>query len=313
MISSLLRLDSITSKKSSIVTIGTFDGVHIGHQEILNQLIEISNKERLESVVLTFFPHPRMVLQKDSKIKLLNTIDERKELIAKTGINRMVVQKFTKEYSRLTAIEFIRDILVNKLKAKIVVVGYDHHFGRNRSANIEDLREYGVAYDFRVIEIPVQDIANVAVSSTKIRDSLSVGDVTTANKYLGYPFMLTGTVVKGNGLGKTINFPTANLQIEENYKLVPKKGVYIVNAILNNRLIYGMMNIGKKPTVKGKKKTIEVHFFGIDQDIYGEKLQVNLLKRIRNEEKFDSIQDLQHQLTKDKQIALEYIESIKSE
>ena len=267
----------------------------------------------MESVVLTFFPHPRMVLQKDSKIKLLNTIDERKELIAKTGINRMVVQKFTKEYSRLTAIEFIRDILVNKLKAKIVVVGYDHHFGRNRSANIEDLREYGVAYDFRVIEIPVQDIANVAVSSTKIRDSLSVGDVTTANKYLGYPFMLTGTVVKGNGLGKTINFPTANLQIEENYKLVPKKGVYIVNAILNNRLIYGMMNIGKKPTVKGKKKTIEVHFFGIDQDIYGEKLQVNLLKRIRNEEKFDSIQDLQHQLTKDKQIALEYIESIKSE
>ena len=254
-----------------------------------------------------------MILQKDSKIKLLNTIDERFDILNKLGLDKIVVQKFTKEYSRLTAIEFIRDILVNKLKTKIVVVGYDHHFGRNRSANIEDLREYGEAYDFKVIEIPAQDIANVAVSSTKIRDSLSVGDVTTANKYLGYPFMLTGTVVKGNGLGKTINFPTANIHIEENYKLVPKKGVYIVNAILRNRLIYGMMNIGKKPTVKGKKKTIEAHFFGLDQDIYGRKLQVNLLKRIRNEEKFDSIKDLQHQLTKDKQAALDYIESIKNE
>ena len=269
--------------------------------------------EGLESVVLTFFPHPRMVLQKDSKIKLLNTIDERYDILTDIGIDRIVIQKFTREYSRLTAIEFIRDILVNKLKAKIVVVGYDHHFGRNRSANIEDLKEYGEVYNFRVVEILAQDIANVAVSSTKIRNALSKGDVTKANKYLGYNFMLTGTVVKGNGLGKTINFPTANISIEENYKLIPKKGVYIVNAILEDNLVYGMMNIGKKPTVKGKKKTIEVHFFDYNKDIYGQKLQINLLQRIRNEEKFDSIKLLQDQLIKDRQFTLAYIDSIKNE
>ncbi len=254
-----------------------------------------------------------MVLQKDSNIKLLNTIDERYDILTDIGIDRIVIQKYTQEYSRLTAIEFIRDILVNKLKAKIVIVGYDHHFGRNRSANIVDLKEYGEVYNFRVIEIPAKDIANVAVSSTKIRNSLSKGDVTKANKYLGYNFMLTGTVVKGNGLGKTINFPTANIHIEEDYKLIPKKGVYIVNAILEDNLVYGMMNIGKKPTVKGKKKTIEVHFFEYDKDIYGQKLQINLLKRIRNEEKFDSIRLLQDQLIKDKQFALAYFDSIKNE
>jgi len=297
----------------SIVTIGTFDGVHVGHQEILKRLISIAEIEGLESVVLTFFPHPRMVIQKDSNIKLLNTIDERYDILTEIGIDNIVIQKFTQEYSRLTAIEFIRDILVNKLKAKIVVVGYDHHFGRNRSANIEDLKEYGEVYNFRVIKIPAKDIANVAVSSTKIRNALAKGDVTKANKYLGYSFMLTGTVVKGNGLGKTINFPTANISIEETYKLIPKKGVYIINSIIEDELIYGMMNIGKKPTVKGKKKTIEVHFFDYEKDIYGQKLQINLLKRIRDEEKFDSIQLLQEQLQKDKQLALAYIETIKNE
>lgn len=301
------------TNKASIVTIGTFDGVHIGHQEILRRLISIAEIEGLESVVLTFFPHPRMVLQKDSNIKLLNTIDERYDILTDIGIDRIVIQKFTQEYSRLTAIEFIRDILVNKLNAKIVIVGYDHHFGRNRSANIEDLKEYGEVYNFRVIEIPAKDIANVAVSSTKIRNSLAKGDVTKANKYLGYNFMLTGTVVKGNGLGKTINFPTANISIEEDYKLIPKKGVYIVNAILEDTLVYGMMNIGKKPTVKGKKKTIEVHFFEYDKDIYGQKLQINLLKRIRNEQKFDSIRLLQDQLIEDKKFALAYFDSIKNE
>ena len=301
------------SNKASIVTIGTFDGVHVGHQEILKRLISIAEIEGLESVVLTFFPHPRMVLQKDSNIKLLNTIDERYDILSDIGIDNIVIQNFTQEYSRLTAIEFIRDILVNKLKAKIVVVGYDHHFGRNRSANIEDLKEYGEVYNFRVIEIPAKDIANVAVSSTKIRNALAKGDVTKANKYLGYNFMLTGTVVKGNGLGKTINFPTANISIEESYKLIPKKGVYIINSILEDKLVYGMMNIGKKPTVKGKKKTIEVHFFDYEKDIYGQKLQINLLKRIRNEEKFDSIELLQEQLHKDKRLALAYIETIKNE
>ena len=287
--------------------------MHVGHQEILKRLISISEKEGLKSVVLTFFPHPRMVLQKDSKIKLLNTIDERKQILTDLGIDKIAIQKFTKEYSRLTAIEFIRDILVNKLKAKIVVVGYDHHFGRNRSANIDDLKEYGEVYNFKVIEIPAQDIANVAVSSTKIRNALAKGDVSKANKYLGYNFMLNGTVVKGNGLGKTINFPTANISIEENYKLIPKKGVYIVNSIIHGKTIYGMMNIGKKPTVKGKTKTIEIHFFDFNKDLYGQELRINLLKWIRKEEKFDSIHDLQTQLNKDREYALEYIDSFTNE
>lgn len=287
--------------------------MHIGHQEILKRLISLSKSEDLQSVVLTFFPHPRMVLQKDSKIKLLNTIDERQQILSDLGIDKIVVQKFTVDYSRLTAIEFIRDILVNKLHAKIVVVGYDHHFGRNRSANIDDLREYGEVYNFRVIEIPAQDIANVAVSSTKIRKALLQGDIETANKYLGYNFMLNGTVTRGNGLGKTINFPTANIIIAEKYKLIPKKGVYVVKSEIGNKTYFGMMNIGKKPTVKGRKKTIEVHFFDLDDDLYDKKLQVSMLKRIRNEEKFDSIQDLKIQLEKDRNFALSFIEFNKNE
>ena len=297
----------------SVLTIGTFDGVHVGHQEILKRVIRRAEKESVKSLVLTFFPHPRMVLQKDSNIKLINTIDERKDLLKKIGIDIIEIQKFTKEYSRMTAIEFIRDILVNKLNAKCVVVGYDHHFGRNRSANIDDLKEYGDVYNFKVIEIPAQDIANVSVSSTKIRNALNEGDIITANKYLGYSFMLSGVVVKGNSLGKTINFPTANLHIEEKYKLIPKKGVYIVKSIVKDQLYFGMMNIGKNPTIKGKKKSIEIHFFDFDQDIYGSSLKIELIKRIRSEEKFDSVKDLKKQLEKDKSFALNYLSSQKNE
>ena len=297
-------------KKDSIATIGTFDGVHIGHQKILKSLIDNAKENDLESVVLTFFPHPRMVLQKDSKIKLLNTIDERSEILKKNGVDHIIIQEFTEEYSRLTAFAFVKNILVNKLKIKSIIVGYDHHFGRNRSANINDLKDFGNEFNFKVIEIPAQDINDVSVSSTKIRKALLKGDIITANKYLGYNFMLSGTVVKGNSLGKTINFPTANIKIEENYKLIPKKGVYIVNSYLDDKLVFGMMNIGKKPTVNGKKKTIEVNFFDFDEDIYGKKIRINILNRIRNEEKFDSIQDLKNQLKKDKQVALSYIETL---
>ena len=306
----IVNSNNSTLKNNTIATIGTFDGVHIGHQKILKSLTTIAKNNGLESVVLTFFPHPRMVLQKDSKIKLLNTIEERTEILKKNGIDHIIIQEVTRDYSRLTAFEFVKDILVDKLKIKTVIVGYDHHFGRNRSANINDLIEFGNEFNFNVIEIPAQDINDVSVSSTKIRKALIKGDVTTANKYLGYNFILSGKVVKGNSLGKTINFPTANIEIEENYKLIPKKGVYIVNSYLDDKLVFGMMNIGKKPTVNGKKKTIEVNFFDFDADLYGEKIQINILKRIRNEEKFDSIKDLQNQLKKDKQVALSYLETL---
>ena len=251
-----------------------------------------------------------MVLQKDSKIKLLNTIEERISILKKTGLDHIVLQEFTMEYSRLSALEFVRDILVNKLHVKTVIVGYDHHFGRNRTANINDLKEFGEHYNFNVIEIPAQEVNEVSVSSTKIRHALKTGDIEKANKYLGYSFIITGKVVKGNGLGKTINYPTANLSVNEEYKLIPKKGVYIVRCMFYDKEIFGMMNIGKKPTVSGKTKTIEVHFFDFSQDIYGETIQIEILKRIRNEKKFNSVEELRKQLEKDECTAREYIKMI---
>jgi len=295
--------------QDTIVTIGTFDGVHIGHQKIIKRLIDSGNLQQLKSVILTFFPHPRMVLQKDSNIKLINTIDERQDILEALGLDYLLVKKFTKEFSRLSAEDFVKQILVDKLNAKKVIIGYDHRFGRNRNADINDLRTFGKRYGFEVEEISAQDIDDVSVSSTKIRTALLEGDITKANNYLGYPFMLNGTVVKGKGLGKQLNYPTANIHVEEDYKLIPKQGAYIVNTTINNQLVYGMMNIGTNPTVNGNKQTIEVNFIDFDKDIYDKKLQINLLKRIRDEEKFESIDALKMQLSKDKTETIDFIKT----
>ena len=292
---------------NSVVTIGTFDGVHVGHQKIVKRLVKIAKESNLQSIVLTFFPHPRMILQKDANIKLINTIDEKAELFNKLGLDHIIIKEFTKEFSRLTALEFVRDILVNKLHVRHIIIGYDHQFGKNRTANIDDLREYGEIYDFEVTEITAQDIDEVTISSTKIRKALNEGDIITANTYLGYQFMLTGTIVKGKGLGKQIDFPTANLLIKEPYKLIPKAGVYIVKSVVNGEVVFGMMNIGINPTVGGKNQSIEIHFFDFNKEIYGEKVKIELLIRIRDEHKFASIEALQTQLHKDKSMALEYI------
>lgn len=295
------------SKNNSIVTIGTFDGVHIGHQKIISRLVKLAQSNNLHAVVLTFFPHPRMVLQKDANIKLINTIDEKSKLLGEFGVDHLVVKEFTKEFSRLTALEFVRDILVNKLHVKHIIIGYDHRFGRNRTANIKDLKEYGDTYGFEVTEISAQDIDAVTVSSTKIRTALEVGNIKIANAYLGYNFRLTGSVVKGKSLGKQIGFPTANLDIEEPYKLIPKNGVYVVKSYFENIAIYGMMNIGTNPTVNGEDQSIEVHFFNFDADIYDLKIEVQLLKWLRDERKFKSIEALKTQLYKDKDASLEYL------
>ena len=294
--------------KNSVVTIGTFDGVHLGHQKIINRLVHTAKVNDLQALVLTFFPHPRMVVQNDSSIKLINTIDEKANQLQRLGVDHLVVKEFTKPFSRLTALEYVRDILVNKLKVKHIIVGYDHHFGRNRTATIEDLIEFGKFYGFDVTKIDAQEVDDVAVSSTKIRRALHEGDVRAANSFLGYNFMLTGIVTKGKGLGKDLNFPTANIHIEEPYKLIPKDGVYLVQSNFNGVQKYGMMNIGKNPTVSQDHQThIEVHFFDFDEQLYGEKLQIDLIDRLRDEIKFPNIEALKAQLKQDKTIARQRI------
>jgi riboflavin kinase/FMN adenylyltransferase len=290
--------------KDSVVTIGTFDGVHRGHQKIIKRLVTIADTEQLQALVLTFFPHPRMVVQKDSSIKLINTIDEKANLIQDLGVDHLVVKAFTKEFSRLTALEYVRDVLVNTLHVKHIIVGYDHHFGRNRTANIKDLKEYGAFYGFKVTEIDAQEVGDVAVSSTKIRTALKEGAIKEANQFLGYPFMLNGTVVKGKGLGKTIQFPTANLKIEEPYKLIPKKGVYLVQALIEKESVYGMLNIGTNPTVSSANTlSIEVFFFNFNKNLYDTELHIQLLDRIRDEIKFTDLEALKTQLERDQQTA----------
>ncbi|MEM5538881.1 MULTISPECIES: bifunctional riboflavin kinase/FAD synthetase [unclassified Olleya] len=295
--------------QNTVLTIGTFDGVHIGHQKIIKQLVEVANNKGLQPSLLTFFPHPRMVLQKDANIKLINTISEKELLLKRFGITNLVVKKFTKDFSRLTAESFVEDILVDQLKAKHVIIGYDHHFGRNRNANINDLRLFGEQFNFDVEEISMQDIDDVAISSTKIRAALNEGDIKTANTYLGYNFMLTGTIIKGKGIGKTISYPTANLKIEETYKLIPKQGVYVVQAIIDNVLEFGMMNIGTNPTVSGTTQSIEIHFFNLNKSLYNKTLSIELLHRLREEQKFESLDLLKKQLEIDNHNASEFLKS----
>jgi riboflavin kinase/FMN adenylyltransferase len=283
----------------SVVTIGTFDGVHVGHKKIIKRLVKIAKEENLQANVLTFFPHPRMVVQKDKNIKMLNTIDEKNKLMEVEGIDHLVVKKFTKQFSRLSAQDYVSQILVDTLHVKHIIIGYDHHFGRNRTANINDLKAFGEIYGFKVTEISAQEIDEVTVSSTKIRKALLDGDIKTANAFLGYNYMLTGKVVKGKGLGKQLNYPTANINIKETYKLIPKNGVYVVKANINGATVFGMMNIGTNPTVDGKVQSIEVHFFNFNRDIYGKILEIEILERLRDEQKFDSIESLKNQLSKD--------------
>ena len=291
----------------SVVTIGTFDGVHLGHKAILTQIVDAADKDGLESILLTFFPHPRMVLQKDSSVKLIHTIEERKEIIEQTGISNLIIHPFTKGFSRLSALDFVRDILVNQLHIKKIIIGYDHQFGRNRNATIDDLIEFGKTFNFEVVEITAQQLQNVSISSTKIRKALDEGDVQRANKYLGYPFMLSGTIVKGKGIGKTLEFPTANLSIEEDYKLIPKNGVYLVQSTIAGKEVYGLTNIGTNPTVGGVHKTIETYFLDYNNDLYDQNIRLNFLRRIREEKTFQSKEALKNAIKEDEFFARNYI------
>lgn len=297
----------INSAKPTILTLGTFDGVHKGHQSILNKVTQDATANGYESVVLTFFPHPRMVLQKDHNIKLINTIEEKAQLLQELGIQHLILQEFTKEFANLSAEQFVEEVLVKHLNIKKIIIGYDHRFGKNRSADIHDLMDFGRKYKFDVEQISAQEINEVSISSTKIRKALEEGKIETANDYLGTPYFVTGNVIKGKQLGRTIGFPTANIQLNEDYKLIPKIGAYIVSATIDGKLVKGMMNIGYNPTVNNHALSLEVHFLDFDKDIYDKKIQIHFHKYLRDEQKFLSLDALKQQLAKDLQATKDFI------
>ena len=302
-------LNEFKPSKKTIVTLGTFDGVHLGHTAILDKICTIAKQENLESVLLTFFPHPRLIISNDSEIKMLNTIAEKAMLLEQKGIQNFIIHPFDKLFSELSPREFVEQVLIKQLNIQKIIIGYDHKFGKNRAADFNDLIAFGKESGFEVEEISAKQVNEVSVSSTKIRNSLLVGKVSLANEYLGYAYMLSGIVVKGNQLGRTIGFPTANIEIPESYKLIPKYGVYLVTAIVNNKSIFGMMNIGLKPTLGDNVPSIEVHLLDFSEDIYGQKIQVNVIERLREEQKFESFEALKLQLEVDNINALQYFEN----
>mgnify|MGYP003584692364 FL=1 len=304
-------INDFTTTKKTIVTLGTFDGVHIGHNAILDKICKVAKHENLESVILTFFPHPRKIVSNNYDIKLLNTIEEKSVLLEKIGIQNFIVHPFDKTFSELSPREFVTQVLVEKLNIQKIIIGHDHKFGKDRAADFNDLINFGKEFGFEVEEISAQQINEVSVSSTRIRNSLLEGNVSLAKDYLGYPYVLTGNVVKGNQLGRTINFPTANIEIPEEYKLIPKNGVYIVTVNVSNQTVFGMMNIGVKPTLGENKLSIEVHLLNFDKDIYNQKIQVHILERLRDEQKFESFEALKLQLEVDKQNTIHYFENLK--
>lgn len=304
-------INDFRSSKKTILTLGTFDGVHIGHRKILERITQNTENGNYESLVLTFFPHPRMVLQGESEVKLLNTLSEKIDLLEKIDVQNLVIHPFDITFSRLTAEEFVKTVLIDQFDIKKIIIGYDHRFGRNRTANIDDLIAFGKQHDFEVEQISVQEIDAVSISSTKIRNALMEGNMALANEYLGYEYFLTGTIVRGKQLGRTIDFPTANLQMEENYKLIPRNGVYVVKSTINQKTVFGMMNIGLNPTVAGENLAIEIHFFDFDEELYDQKISVSLLEYLRPEQKFESVAFLKQQLEKDRNTSLAYINKLK--
>ena len=296
-------ITTFTTQQPTVLTIGTFDGVHLGHQKIIERVVTTARQEELLATVFTFFPHPRMVVQHDKGLKLIHTLEEKKQLPQQLGVDLLVVQPFNEAFAQLTAEEFVSTILVQHLNVKKVIIGYDHRFGRNRTANIDDMRLFGKKYGFAVEEISVQEVDEVSVSSTKIREALNKGDVTTAEHYLGTPYSLTGRVVHGLKLGRTLGYPTANIQVTEDYKLIPKDGVYAVYSYIDGRKVYGMMSIGKNPTIEGKGASIEVYFFDFNGDLYDQKLTIEFVQYLREEQKFATIDLLKKQLQDDETAA----------
>jgi riboflavin kinase/FMN adenylyltransferase len=305
------NIDQYKASKGAVVTIGTFDGVHQGHQKILKRVVKRAQNDHLTSVLLTFFPHPRMVLQPEHDLKLINTIDERIELAANQGIENIVIHPFSKEFSTTTAEDYVKDILVDRLRAKVVVIGYDHRFGVNRSASIKELKQFAVDFDFEVIEISKKEVEEVAVSSTKIRTTLEKGAIEKTNKYLNRDFSIHGTVISGKKIGRTIGYPTANLEVSESYKLIPALGVYITSSLIDGERVYGMTNIGTNPTVSdGSVQTIETYYLDFKGDLYDRQMELFFHKRLRSEAKFDNLSSLVVTMKRDEQNTRAYAQQL---
>ncbi len=294
-------LNTVAEISNPVVTIGTFDGVHLGHQKILQTLLDEAHGIDGESVLLTFYPHPRMILYPESHgMKLLQTQAEKMEKLSEYGLQNLIIYPFSFDFSRLTALEFVRDILVNKLHVRKIIIGYDHQFGKNREGNIQYLKDVADTYEFEVIEIPAQDIDEVNISSTKIREALLNGDVQRAAVFLGQPYVLSGKVVRGRALGRTIGFPTANIEVNSDLKLVPGIGVYAVEVHVERNVYRGMLNIGKRPTIVSTDDVhLEVHILDFQEDIYDKVITIRFMERVRDEQKFESVEALKEQLQKD--------------
>ncbi len=299
-------IQEIAKISNPVVTIGTFDGVHNGHRQIIDKLNRAKTEMGGESFIFTFHPHPRQVLfPNQNDLKLLTLTDEKLHLLEQAGIDHVLVYPFTKEFSQLSAHAYVKDILVDAIGVKKLIIGYDHKFGNNREGNIETLKKYAVEYNFLVEEIPAHEIDNSNVSSTKIRKALEQGDIQTANKFLGYDYFISGVVVEGKKLGRTLGYPTANIEVADKTKLIPQNGIYAVTTIINNQRYKGMMSIGLNPTTDiDNKVKIEVNIFNFDKEIYGKGVAIHFHQRLRSEEKFNSLDDLKKQLDEDKKQAL---------
>ncbi|MBC7418668.1 MAG: bifunctional riboflavin kinase/FAD synthetase [Pedobacter sp.] len=324
------NLSEFKALQNAVVTIGTFDGVHIGHQKIIKQVVDRATEKGAESVILTFFPHPRMIIDPENQnLKMISTLDEKAEMMDELGVDHLIITPFTRDFSNQTPADYIKSILVENIGTKHIIIGYDHRFGKNRSGNLEDLKRAGKDYGFTIDEIAEQDIHDVAVSSSKIREAILAGDVSLAADYLGYPFSISGQVIKGDKIGRTIGFPTANIFVEETYKLIPCDGIYAVTVEMEEKMkgessrvevksqkpyplnpksstFAGMAYIGQRPTINGMTRNIEVNIFNFSKEIYGQSIKMNFLKFLRHDEKFTSLENLKIQLEMDKKNTLEY-------
>ena len=327
------HLNDFKKLENAVVTIGTFDGVHLGHQKIIQKLIEKANQINGESVILTFFPHPRMILHpEDHQLKMINTMAEKAMLLEKLGIHHLIITPFTRDFSNQSPQEYIEQVLLQKIGMKAMVIGYDHRFGKDRSGNLAELQQFSKVYNYDIDEIPEQDIADVAISSTRIRKALAKGDVDVANELMNHPFSLTGKVIRGDQIGRTLGYPTANLFIEESYKIIPSDGIYAVeveikdsrnkNQVIDNpfqpnqseiknqksKIYKGMAYIGHRPTINGMSQNIEVNIFDFGDDIYHQSIQLNFLHFIRHDIKFEGLEKLTEQLGRDKESTLAFFE-----